>query len=68
MSNNFNLSFYLPKDLINIVLDYIYKPNIEKLNQEYKSLYKEDYYNEYAILYTLMFRRYLSYQVINENL
>ncbi len=42
---NFNLSFYLPKDLINIVLDYIYKPDITKLNQEYKLLYGEYYYN-----------------------
>ncbi len=30
-----SLDIYLPKDVSNIILDYLYKPDIKKLNGEY---------------------------------
>ncbi len=30
---------YLPQDVLNIVLDYVYKPDMKKLNNEYSSKY-----------------------------
>ncbi len=34
------LHIYLPKDVSNIILDYLYKPDIRKLNKEYHNTYK----------------------------
>ncbi len=48
--NNFGLSFHLPKDIVNIVLDYVYKPDITKLNQEYKLFIRYDSYSDYIKL------------------
>ncbi len=40
-----SLTIYLPKDISNIILDYLYKPDITKLNKEYHDNYmvNEDY-------------------------
>ncbi len=35
-----SLNTYLPKDISNIILDYLYKPDIEKLNKEYHDTYR----------------------------
>ncbi len=41
-----SLILYLPKDVTNIVLDYLYKPDIKGLNEEYHFAYEiNDYDN-----------------------
>ncbi len=46
---------YLPKVLSDMVLDYIYKPDIEKLNKEYKFKIEIFYYRDtyYRLYYNL---------------
>ncbi len=39
-----SLTLYLLKDISNIILDYLYKPDIEKLNREYHNNYMIDGY------------------------
>ncbi len=49
------LNEYLPQDVSNIILDYLYKPDVKKLNKEYHS--RIVYTNNCLYLYTSLVDR-----------